>query len=91
MRQVVSLFGKQFVPAGDHVAIVSFSTFSQVLSQLVAIETEEDRDRLLEHVPNGVGGWTCIGCGINAALQVGLKKRRALLQNESDAHERPGP
>lgn len=70
MQQAVSIFISQFVAEGDQVGMVAFSTKADILSYLVQVNGQADRDALLKHIPTAAEGSTCIGCGINSAITV---------------------
>ena len=69
MRQAVNGFIME-VSNGDEVAIVEFSFSATELSDLTKITSEADRNDLLDEVPNDAAGGTCIGCGIQLAVEV---------------------
>ncbi|CAK8691916.1 unnamed protein product [Clavelina lepadiformis] len=55
---------------GSALGIVEFSSTAQQLSELKIINSQDDREYLLERLPMGTAGSTCIGCGILTALNV---------------------
>ena len=70
MRQVFSVFISSFVSDGDEVALVEFSTVALRLTGLRKILANSDRNFLLNALPSVATGSTCIGCGIEEAIQV---------------------
>ncbi|XP_076808247.1 calcium-activated chloride channel regulator 3A-1-like [Clavelina lepadiformis] len=70
MRQVVSIFIGQFVPTGDQVALVEFASSASKLSSLRTLTDQSDRDFLLTKLPIDASGGTCIGCGLQSALEI---------------------
>lgn len=55
---------------GMSVGIVSFSESGKVLSSLVEIDSDETRRTLASKIPTVARGGTCIGCGLEEALQI---------------------
>lgn len=70
MRQAVSIFISQFVPDEDEVAVVEFSSSATELSGLRKMTSTRNREILLNSIPTVAAGSTCIGCGIQTALNV---------------------
>ena len=70
MRQAFSIFISRFVSDGDEVAMVKFSTAALKLTELHKISRTSDRNFLLNEIPFVATGSTCIGCGIEEAIQV---------------------
>ncbi|CAK8682029.1 unnamed protein product [Clavelina lepadiformis] len=70
MRQAVSIFIDLFVATGDRVALVQFATTAAKLTSLYTITNQDDRDYLLGKIPAAASGRTCIGGGIQIALQI---------------------
>lgn len=55
---------------GTFIGIVDFDTSARVLSNLVEMTSDDTRRSLAVLVPEDAGGDTCIGCGMNFALNV---------------------
>ena len=47
------------------------STSATVLSDMTVVNNET-RKQLMDKVPNTTEGWTCIGCGLQTAIDVKL-------------------
>ena len=58
------------VVEGSMIGIVEFSGTSQILSNLVTVDSDDVREALLQALPTKFIGQTCIGCGLNNSLQV---------------------
>ncbi|XP_077965581.1 calcium-activated chloride channel regulator 4-like [Styela clava] len=58
------------VPNGTYVGIVTFHTYAVTVSELVHLETPEDRKQLAAKLPSRTFDSTCIGCGINEGIKV---------------------
>ena len=55
---------------GSMIGIVRFAKSSSILSNLVTVNSDEDRNELLAALPKAADGATCIGCGLLDALEV---------------------
>ncbi|XP_078489324.1 calcium-activated chloride channel regulator 3A-1-like [Ciona intestinalis] len=63
-------FIMNYVPNGAEVGIVEFSSLGYILSYLVTINSENDRQYLVNHLPGSPDGGTNIGSGIDMGIQV---------------------
>ncbi|XP_078489083.1 calcium-activated chloride channel regulator 1-like isoform X2 [Ciona intestinalis] len=63
-------FIMNYVPNGAEVGIVEFSSSGYILSYLVTIYSENDRQYLVNRLPGSPGGGTNIGSGIDMGIQV---------------------
>ncbi|KAE8610705.1 hypothetical protein XENTR_v10012211 [Xenopus tropicalis] len=66
--QAVELFVVQIIENGAHVGIVKFSSSASVVSSLVKINTQAQRDQLKSLIPRTAGGGTNICAGIRAGI-----------------------
>lgn len=57
---------------GSYIGIVDFDSIGVKLSGLTLINSDKTRESLAKLVPTEAGGGTCIGCGLEAALEVKL-------------------
>ena len=55
---------------GSMIGIVQFAKSSTILSNLVTVYSDENRNALLAALPKAADGATCIGCGLLDALEV---------------------
>lgn len=55
---------------GMSVGIVSFSRNGRILSSLVEIDSDETKRTLASKIPTEADGGTCIGCGLEMALEI---------------------
>ena len=55
---------------GSMIGIVQFEETSTILSQLITVHSDDDRNELLEALPKAADGATCIGCGLLDAIKV---------------------
>ncbi|XP_002731080.1 calcium-activated chloride channel regulator 4A-like [Saccoglossus kowalevskii] len=58
------------VPSDTWLGIVEFSTDATILSYLVQLSDTDTRKQLIDKLPTGTGGSTCIGCGLNSGIEV---------------------
>ena len=56
------------IPDNAYVMIIAFSHSASVRHPFVKITSNITRTTLAQKVPSRAGGGTCIGCGINLAL-----------------------
>ena len=87
---------------GSAVGIVSFSDNGNILSNLIIVNSDDDRDELLNALPKSAVGATCIGCGLREAITVILLKQNKHIPksnstplntwaSEAGRRWRPGP
>nr|XP_026695659.1 calcium-activated chloride channel regulator 1-like [Ciona intestinalis] len=69
MRQSTSEFISSLLSDGDKIGIVQFHSFAQTLLPIRHVNSQTDRFDICSRFPNRTGGSTCIGCGIQAAMQ----------------------
>lgn len=58
------------VTSGTSVAIVKFSTKGVILNDLLQINSQSDRDKLVSSLPQTTGGSTSIGSGMLSCIEV---------------------
>ncbi|XP_072166795.1 calcium-activated chloride channel regulator 1-like [Diadema setosum] len=69
--QSSAIFIRHYIPAGSHLGIVTFETNATIEADLTLVENgDSSRDYLVNALPTRDYGMTCIGCGIEAALDV---------------------
>ncbi|XP_072166786.1 calcium-activated chloride channel regulator 1-like [Diadema setosum] len=69
--QSAAIFIRHYIPAGSHLSIIVFHTYATVNVHLTLVQNDDSsRDDLLNALPTVTTGATCIGCGIEAALNV---------------------
>ena len=52
------------------IGFVQFNDFATILSNLVTVNSDDDRNELLAALPKVADRSTCIGCGLLDALEV---------------------
>lgn len=62
----------KLIPSSSWFGIVTFSSYASVSIGLTQINSDIDRESVKYYLPNDAGGSTCIGCGIDMALVVGI-------------------
>ncbi|XP_075038537.1 calcium-activated chloride channel regulator 1-like [Mixophyes fleayi] len=73
LYQAAEIFVIQIIEAGSHVGIVTFQTSASVISQLLQIRGDVERQRLKSLLPKTAGGGTNICSGILAGIEVNTK------------------
>ncbi|XP_072166784.1 calcium-activated chloride channel regulator 1-like [Diadema setosum] len=69
--QSSAIFIRHYIPAGSHLSIVTFHSYATVNANLTLVENyDSSREYLVNALPTGTTGNTCIGCGIVTALNV---------------------
>ncbi|XP_071484710.1 calcium-activated chloride channel regulator 1-like [Diadema antillarum] len=69
--QSSAIFIRHYIPAGSHLGIVTFDTDATTKADLTLVQNDySSRDDLVNRLPPDAEGWTCIGCGIETALNV---------------------
>jgi len=58
------------IPLNSSLGLVQFDTSASILSYLIDIKTSSDRNNLASKLPDYTRGSTCIGCGLQKALEV---------------------
>ena len=58
------------IPDNSWLGIVWFEAIAYRKKELTQVTSQQVRDELISALPNTVLGSTCIGCGIDAALEV---------------------
>ncbi|XP_070559830.1 calcium-activated chloride channel regulator 4A-like [Ptychodera flava] len=95
LNQVATRYIKATVPDNNFVGIVEFSSSATITSPLVELQTATDRDNLANLLPTATGGGTCIGCGLNTAVDVlengGKDARGGILLLITDGQENVDP
>ncbi|XP_072023459.1 calcium-activated chloride channel regulator 1-like [Amphiura filiformis] len=81
---------------GSRIGIVSFAKNSKILSKLVTVYSNADRNALLDALPKTAEGATCIGCGLRTAITVlehdgELNTEGGLILLLSDGEENEAP
>ncbi|XP_072166789.1 calcium-activated chloride channel regulator 1-like [Diadema setosum] len=67
--QSASIFIRHYIPAGSHLGIVTFDDSATVNADLTLVQDDDSsREDLVNALPTGITGSTCIGCGIETAL-----------------------
>ncbi|XP_071484712.1 calcium-activated chloride channel regulator 1-like [Diadema antillarum] len=91
--QSSAIFIRHYIPAGSHLGIVTFHTYATVNANLTLVEDDDSsRDVLVNALPTGVLWATCIGCGIETALNVlGDTKNGSYVLLLSDGGENRSP
>ncbi|KAK6176714.1 hypothetical protein SNE40_014959 [Patella caerulea] len=69
LRQAASNFIMNTVETGSSLGIVEFNTEASTLSDLVSIQSREDREILISRLPTTATGKTSIGGGLNKAIE----------------------
>ena len=59
------------IETGSSLGIVQFNTNATALSPMIEINTEADRQKLIQALPRQADGKTSIGAGLEKGLQVG--------------------
>jgi uncharacterized protein YegL len=60
------------IPDESWLGIVWFNSLASVKMNLTRVVSQEVRDNLVNALPQTASGGTCIGCGIEKALQVNI-------------------
>ncbi|XP_071484005.1 calcium-activated chloride channel regulator 1-like [Diadema antillarum] len=69
--QSSAIFIRHYIPAGSHLGIVTFETHATIKADLTLVQNDDSsRDHLVNALPTYDSGMTCIGCGIETALDV---------------------
>ncbi|XP_071484704.1 calcium-activated chloride channel regulator 1-like [Diadema antillarum] len=69
--QSSAIFIRHYIPAGSNLGIVTFQSYASVNANLTLVqEDDSSRDDLVNALPTFATGGTCIGCGIETALDV---------------------
>ncbi|XP_071484713.1 calcium-activated chloride channel regulator 1-like [Diadema antillarum] len=69
--QSSAIFIRHYIPAGSHLSIVTFHSYATSNADLTLVENyDTSREYLVNALPTGTTGSTCIGCGIVTALNV---------------------
>ncbi|XP_072168964.1 calcium-activated chloride channel regulator 1-like [Diadema setosum] len=69
--QSSAIFIRHYIPAGSHLGIVTFHTRAKVDANLTLVQDDDSsRDVLVNALPTGILWSTCIGCGIETALNI---------------------
>ncbi|XP_071505436.1 calcium-activated chloride channel regulator 1-like [Diadema antillarum] len=91
--QSSAVFIRHYIPAGSHLGIVTFQTRAKVDVNLTLVQDDDSsRDVLVNALPTGVFWSTCIGCGIETALNVlGDTTNGSYLLLVSDGREKRSP
>ncbi|PIK45473.1 putative calcium-activated chloride channel regulator 1-like [Apostichopus japonicus] len=55
---------------GSHIGIVQFSNRGIRLSGLTVVDSDDTRQKLADLIPTDASGSTCIGCGLEIALEI---------------------
>ena len=59
------------MPYGEaEIGINEFSTGAKELIGMTPLDSDENLHELLRAIPTTAQGWTCIGCGIQLAIEV---------------------
>ena len=70
MQGDVALFLQSLQYGETEIAMVEFDEFSRVLKPLIPLDSDERLQELLDAIPDDTEYGTCIGCGIQTALEV---------------------
>ncbi|XP_060589557.1 calcium-activated chloride channel regulator 1-like isoform X2 [Ruditapes philippinarum] len=70
LKQAGEYIIRQRIAVGSWLGIVTFNSFAYRNIELTQLNSQEDRDRLINALPTNADGFTCIGCGINLAIQM---------------------
>ena len=55
------------------IGMLEFDTTTKELSNgIIPLNSDADRDELIKVIPTVANGGTCIGCGLNAAIDVSI-------------------
>ncbi|KAI9559825.1 hypothetical protein GHT06_013832 [Daphnia sinensis] len=61
---------KNDLPTGSKLGMIMFSSMAHVVSELEIITDMDSRQEMMKKVPNQLFSATCIGCGLDLALQM---------------------
>ena len=62
------------LPYGEaEIGMNQFSTAAKLLIGMTPLDSDENLHELLRAIPTTADGWTCIGCGIEMAMDVRIK------------------
>ncbi|XP_057365310.1 calcium-activated chloride channel regulator 4-like [Daphnia carinata] len=61
---------KYDLPTGSKLGMIMFSSMAHVVSELETITDMKSRQEMMEKVPNQLFSATCIGCGLDLAVQM---------------------
>ncbi|XP_060560514.1 calcium-activated chloride channel regulator 4A-like isoform X2 [Ruditapes philippinarum] len=70
LQQVTTLVIKDLIPSGSYLGIIAFSNTATVVQQLTNVTSDSVRDQLINSLPTVAEGGTCIGCGIESAIEL---------------------
>lgn len=70
MNQAAQYFLMQIIENGSQVGMVHFNHQANIKSQLIQINSDAERNQLLEALPTVASGGTSICSGIRAAFEV---------------------
>ena len=71
MQGDVSLFIQSLRYGETEIGMLEFDNVARPLVEMTELNSDADRDKLLDGIPLEASGGTCIGCGILLALEVG--------------------
>ena len=72
MQNNVALFLQSLKLGETEIGMVEFWEFPNTCVNMTMLDSEENRQKLLNAIPNRLTWGTCIGCGIERALEVWL-------------------
>ncbi|EFX71592.1 hypothetical protein DAPPUDRAFT_326968 [Daphnia pulex] len=75
-------------PSGNQLGMVQFSSNAEILSDLRMIADEKSREEMMAKVPKEVFVATCIGCGLQLAMQ--MLKDGGIIVLVTDGKNSPG-
>lgn len=70
LESAVRDFITSFAADGSFLALVEFSSGARIITDLQEITSDSIRQSLASQIPESASGGTCIGCGLDAALEV---------------------
>ena len=71
MMRAASNYILSCIETGSSLGIVQFNTNATALTPMVEINTEADRQKLIQALPRQADGKTSIGAGLEKGLEVG--------------------
>ena len=54
------------------IGMLQFDTATKDLVDIIPLDSDSNRDILINAIPTVANGGTCIGCGLNAAIDVSI-------------------
>ncbi|XP_060607831.1 calcium-activated chloride channel regulator 1-like [Ruditapes philippinarum] len=70
LLQVTEIVIKELIPSDTYLGIIVFNNTARVVKELTEVTSDSVRDQLMNSLPTVAKGGTCIGCGIESAIEL---------------------